>query len=280
MSYHERDLIAPATLAQMVDAYERACRVVREAYPALGEAQKYMNTTFGEGVDDFRLVGDERLTRRGQRPISWRSQRPNEYADAVIDEIRRKVWRKIIDRVGARKMMSLHRIEQMERQLESGEVQEITVPNVLDFLATLGSSAGEIQKEVIRSAFELLMPPKWGELKTDAKNRHFGVQRKVVLHGAVSASWDKARVTVGYGYWAEKISEIDKAFHLLDGKGLPEGYVSPLVDAINQAREGSTLFFGFKTFLNGNLHLEILRDDLREDMNRICGEGVLSKERG
>ena len=71
--------------------------------------------------------------------------------------------------------------------------------------------------------------------------------------------------------------------HLLDGKGQVKGYSGPLVDAINLAhhnkqQSAATEYFHAKWFLNGNLHLEFLRQDLLDKFNEICGTNRLAEE--
>ena len=72
---------------------------------------------------------------------------------------------------------------------------------------------------------------------------------------------------------------LDRAFHILDGAGIPGGYQSPLVDAINTSGNkgvGETAYFSFRCYENGNLHLKFLRLDLVKELNRRGKELWLS----
>jgi len=71
---------------------------------------------------------------------------------------------------------------------------------------------------------------------------------------------------------------IDKVFYALDGKGIPPGYNTPLVDAINNTPtsvgHGETEYFKFKCYQNNNLHLNFKRMDLVKKLNRIAGNNT------
>jgi len=72
-----------------------------------------------------------------------------------------------------------------------------------------------------------------------------------------------------------KLRALDRVFCLLDGKGVPEGYSSPLIDAIETSQDGygETEYFCFRACKNRNLHLEFKRPDLVEQFNRVAGGG-------
>jgi hypothetical protein len=67
---------------------------------------------------------------------------------------------------------------------------------------------------------------------------------------------------------------------LLDGKGVPGGYASPLMDAIQTSRTGTgeTDYFEFRCCVNRNLHITFKRLDLVKQLNAVAGGNALYKE--
>jgi hypothetical protein len=277
MSIYDTSLIAPVTVAQMVDAYNHAVSVIREGIPKLAEAQQRMESVFGTQYSHFQIIGDVFGNNRKYR---WDCFNPEMYMDDVQDHLRREVWRQVLNKIQADKMMSAKRLKEVRERLDREEVEEVTIENIMAFLVVLAENAGEIHKEIVIAAYEFMRPSPWGSTKTEARTRNYGIGKKVVMRGVVDISWDGSRL--GLSTWSrDKICEIDKAFHLLDGKGVPDGYVTPLADAIGRddTRTGETDYFAFKKFKNGNLHLEIRRDDLLAKFNQICAERALTRAR-
>lgn len=273
MSVLDKELIAPQTAAQMVDAYQKACEVIRRCFQEVGEAEQGLNATFGRDYGSWRLVGDTRFSFGN---IYWTPDNPDEYVNNLIDQMRKLAWGKIVNVTGIKKLMSLRRIEELEKNLKSGDLPEVTTENIIDFLATISDNASLIQEEIVKSAYQYLRPGLWATLKTQERNRDYGVQKKIILSGVLSYRYSRG-MEVNH-YRRDAIAEIDKAFHLLDGKGVPNGYITPLVDAINQEPSiGQTDYFAFKKYKNGNLHMTILRDDLLNRFNQICGSAILHK---
>jgi hypothetical protein len=69
--------------------------------------------------------------------------------------------------------------------------------------------------------------------------------------------------------FSEQAQAVDKAFHLLDGKGLPK-YPGDFLTAVREAMRrsrgpgfaGESEYFRFRVYGNGNVHLELERMDL------------------
>ena len=82
--------------------------------------------------------------------------------------------------------------------------------------------------------------------------------------------------------FSEQAQAVDKAFHLLDGKGLPK-YPGDFLTAIREAMRrsrgpgfaGESEYFRFRVYGNGNVHLELKRMDLVAGINRRCGGNMV-----
>ncbi len=190
-----------------------------------------------------------------------------------INDVRRRAWRWLLANSGVELMLSNQRLEAFEENLRQHEVPDPTPEAVMELLLSL--DAQELLREMFEEAFDYLRPGKsrWSTYKTNEKAR-WRVPEKVILSGAVENGY-------GGGFrvsrWAEpRLRVVDRAFHALDGRlrDMESAYKSPLVDAIQTGDgRGETDYFRFRCFRNGNLHLRITRDDLRQELNRIAGEG-------
>ena len=92
----------------------------------------------------------------------------------------------------------------------------------------------------------------------------------------IQSGWGSAKFRVNL-HLEKKLVAMDKVFHALDSKGVPDGYLSPLVDAINTSETGNgeTDYYRFRCYKNQNLHLEFKRMDLVARLNQVAGGATL-----
>jgi hypothetical protein len=250
----EKEIIKKQTAEEMAHAYQKAVVLIRESFDLLKDANTLMRSAFGE-YNGFRI---------------------DKNADDIIFQLKRDAWRRIIALLEIDKIASVKRLDEIDKKISSGDIPEITVANIYDILMTLHQNASDIQKELVDEVYEILRPSKrWDGYKT---NSEFRVGKKVILSWKIEHKWN--------GYFEvrsgakDNVMAIDKVFHLLDGKGIPDGYNGPLVDAIgNSGRsgEGETEYFKFKCHHNRNLHLTFKRMDLVHALNAVAGGSMLKE---
>jgi hypothetical protein len=192
------------------------------------------------------------------------------------------VWRQLIERIGARKLLSVKRADELDKNLRDGELPEIEVSEIIGFLDGLRLTAKDLVTEAAWEAFDILRPAQYEhhkELKTNIKNARFNIGPKVILSWMVESTWGDQNFRVSYNR-ESALTAVDRVFHALDGIGMPGGNRCPLVDAINTCKDGhgETEYFRFKCYLNRNLHLEFKRMDLVKRLNQIGGNGRLKDE--
>jgi len=157
---------------------------------------------------------------------------------------------------------------------------EISTESVFDFLDSVMGSMNEIAEETIQEVYEWLRPGarRYVQHKTNLKNARWKLGEKIIITSAL----DEGRFHTNnfhVRYWHEdRLIQLDRVFHLLDGAGIPDGYKSPLVDAINttpyaSGATGETEYFSFRLFYNGNIHITFKRLDLVERLNAGAGGG-------
>lgn len=208
------------------------------------------------------------------------------HTDRAIEEVpalfKRIAWRRLIDCLGVKQIMSVKTRQEFERKLDGkgeGELPEITEETILSVLGGLYQQAQNFAQEAAKEVFSILRPrgPISGKYAT---NDAFRVGRRVILCWYVEREWSGKRFRVSYHHEKE-LTAIDAVFHLLDGLGVLRDSRGPLIRAITDSPDGKgeTDFFRFKCYKNRNLHLEMKRLDLVKQLNLLAaGEYVLGAD--
>ena len=169
--------------------------------------------------------------------------------------------------------MSISRRAEFEKQLQSGELPEITEATIESMLWGLVGQAPDFAREMAMEVWKILRP-QHSDLKT---NNPFRIGRRVILGWYCERAWSGTKFRVNY-HRQKELHAIDGVFHLLDGKGPIKTYTGPLETAIQIASDGQgeTDYFQFKCWKNHNLHLEFKRLDLVKELNLLAtGEHVI-----
>ena len=266
---HNTEMIQRDTVTQLVENYEAAVTDITHAYKLLHEAKNRLNASFGMGQ---RIHSFDVLPNGYHRSATL----SNDSLDQVMAQIKLDAWRVLMERLELRKLLSIARRQELDKQLSDGKgLPDITMENVWGMFESAVSNVDRYMEEAVLEVFEFLRPPS-SQYKT---NTEFELGKRVVLKWYVEPNYTKSGFTVRYSYDAH-ITALDNAFLRLDGKGLISTYHGPTHDAIKLAgRNGlcETDYFKLRCCLNGNLHLEFKRMDLVERLNAIAGGARLRK---
>jgi hypothetical protein len=260
MIWGDTGIFIPQTVPVMVAIYENECARIREAYADLELSQKNLESAFGEHYSDFDTL-PERV-----------HSNPTE---EIIKKLKCNAWRAIIDRLGIRKIMSVKRWDELDKKLHNADqLPDLTVPAISDMMTTLIQNANEFAKEAVLEVFDYLRPREHysaAQYKTNQKNAKFEIGKNIIMTHMVSNRYGGGFQVIYHE--EQKLIAMDKVFHNLDGFQVPDGYKSPLVDAINTCIGGfaETNYFRVKCYQNGNLHVEFKRLDLLTKFNAIAG---------
>lgn len=263
----DTDLATNRTLAERVEMYQEAVANIREAYAILAVAQKQLEAGFGAHYHDFEVL-----------PCNRYYSGPLEALDAILDKIKRCAWKHLINLSSIRKVLSVKRAAELDKKLEYEKLDEITHENVIGMIDLLRQSGGEFASEAAKEVYDFLRPGAYSQrYKTNQANARWRLGKKIILPGAVCENYSGRTPYQVEHYRRQNLVALDRVFHMLDGKGIPDGYASPLVDAIDTSASGGgeTTYFKFQGYRNNNLHLEFRRLDLVSKLNQICGGGTV-----
>lgn len=255
---------------ELINAWEQSQADIRAAFALLVGARDRLRLFFdGSGYS-------------ASLDIAERNHRSDfEQPEVTLQNLQRQVWTALVARLELRKLMSLKRTQELDKQLESGEgLPDLTIANVMAMLETTLNNAGQYLEEKVLECYEHLRPRGWtlSDYKTNQKSVAAGVGQKVILTYAVRRSYSSARgFEVQYGRAQDELRALDQVFHLLDGKPANSAsWAGELCDAISQqtspqSNQFETAYFRGRCFGNGNLHLEFVRADLVARFNLIAG---------
>ena len=251
------------TIPALVKAYNEIEARIRSVYDSIDATTSLAYATFG---DDAR-----------HRCIVPRDCDP--YISKALRELRIAAWRYIMRRCMVVELISQERHKKLSKTFEDGDVPPFTEQNVFATMESIREGLTSMVQESIMEAYEILRP-RHDSYKT---NSEYKVGKRVILSGS-NHQWMLPRITISTHREAD-LRAIDKALHLLDGKGVPK-YPNDAATIIREALQDrlaaslpiDTPYFKVKCFRNGNIHLEFKRDDLVTELNRVAGGGMLNVE--
>lgn len=265
------DIIPVYTIDQMVATWERTQETFRTSFEAIAKAEEELHAVFGS-YDRYSNFSPFCYGFR------WNYKDWESCLDDSLKQVQSSIWRKIMQKIGLEKFVTEKRQKEIEENLKYHRMPPLTREEILNFLKLVSDNSDDLFHELLMDVFKFLRPAMWDRHKT---NKRYEIGRKVILARCCDF-WSGEYRSSGFFYdHSDDLSRTDRAFHLLDGKGVPDGYHSELVDAINTSGVlgvGETEYFKFRCHKNGNLHLEFKRLDLLRELNAKCGGLALKGE--
>lgn len=250
-----------ASVEAIVRCYGESEATIAASCAAIAGAVRSLNETLG-------TLGLTRDVEFGRLPQGYRLE--FEKPEAHIHELRRQLWRALVERLEIRRMVSIKRADELDKWLDTVK-EPVTIETVMGLFRNYAESLPDMFAEAVEEVYNFLRPRR-SELIT---NSQYEVGEKVVLHGWIEPSFMRG-LHVRYHYTAE-CRALENVFTALDGKGqISKSYRGELGDAIEKATaetnyRGETTYFRFRACKNGNLHLEFKRPDLVKKFNTMAG---------
>lgn len=265
MPEKDKDTLAVRlTVTELVRIYNQAVDEIRAGFALVAGAQESLSAAFSTGCYSVDIRG-----RYSRDTLNFRNP------DDVLWTLRRSCWRSIVQRLELHRMMSVARAAELERELEKGDLPEITVENVNAFVAGYVCNLEAMLTEAVTEVFEWLRPRQGTQADKYKRNSQLEVPRRVIMTWMIDTwGYGEHPFRVNYGRSRDQLIALDNVFSALDGKGqITKGNVSPICDAINTSKDGTgeTDYFRFRCYRNRNLHLEFKREDLLARFNQIAG---------
>lgn len=255
------ELARNTTVAQLVAACQAAETVILSSFAALVEAERLVNAVFST-TDSW----NRGITIDASDNYSSRFDDPAR----AIERMERQCWRHIVERLELRRLLSIQRWKELDRELDKGKLPRITIENVSEFARAYGENIEGMHEEAVREIFEWLRPP-GTRYKT---NSEFEIGPRVILSHVVQRRWSGKGYAIYSEHYAQRLLALENVFNALAGNGMIAKSYRAQVHAAIEATDdghGETELFTWKVFKNGNLHLEFKRLDLLAALNRKAG---------
>lgn len=253
------DIARRETLTTMISVYQSATADITQAYALLEQAQGRLRSVFMDTPGYSFATNDRNMYDRTGKKAS----------DAILVNIKKDAWKHITERLELRKLLSIKRRDELDRQLDrANELPELTEENIISMFQQSAENVNVYLEEAVLEVFEFLRPP-GSRHKT---NTEFEIGRKVVLTWMLEKGYQRGKYRVN-SHRDKYVTAIQNVFQMLDGQGPVKGYYGDLYNEICDSKNGTgeTPYFKFKGYMNGNLHLEFKRLDLLERLNAIAG---------
>lgn len=244
-----------STLETLVRACQETEEVIIDTFTRIRNAEERINEVFTMEGHQHIYISPNSYSRRVGYDI-----------DAAIEEVRRRCWGNIVERLELRRMMSVGRWNELNRELDDKKPEPITPETVAAFAERHRGNLKDMLAEAVDEVFDWLRPQS-GRHKT---NSRLEIQKRIILTGTIE--WFIGSPKVHY-HQTQRVMALENVVHALDGKGqIAKGYNSNLENAIKASKgQGETDYFKFRACGNGNLHLEWKRLDLLKKFNMLAG---------
>ena len=267
MVTEETGVIEYTTAGQIATAFQAAKKRIERAANELQQAYADLN----KQIENTSIRVDPPDYVFGYRKDSTKD------ADVVVARAKLQVWAGLIDKLNIRKVMSSKRSEELSTLLYSdkyewaaAQLPDITPETIMDTIAGMAQSTQDFLEEAIREEYDYWKPYRKSEYKTNQKSVDSGkLERKLIKYSG-HYSWMTSDME-------RHLVALSNIMSMLDGKGVCKGYRCEISDAVRSDQScGTTDYFEWKRFGNGNLHLTFRRQDLLDKFNAICGRNRLA----
>jgi hypothetical protein len=248
-------------MEQAVALIQEASDIARAAH--LGMPRLMLSTSYGRGNERDLAASFLHVQRDGS---TWEKEA------AAREDVQRLLrlgvdaaaWQYLMHESGMRSLMDATAREKWDAAIRSGDIPELTSPNVRSTFGMLHDSRAEIFERGVIACFKGLQ---W-DYKTNQPQK-FG-KRIVVAYLTGSSSYNKA----------DQLDDLVRVMRVLDGKPEPDHrhgiYAAMGAAGLTgwPAKPGTveTEYLSIRTFKNHNGHVTFRRIDLVEKMNKIIAK--------
>lgn len=259
------ELICSTSIERIVSGRNTALAQITALIRQLDEISALTNRIGGGTAKDWAM-------RQGHSYDSWLTEKVDTAIRAITRSIDRSVWRDLMVKSGMISLMDAQARDEWHKNLEEGELPEISEENILATFEQLHHSKDEVFERGVINVFKGLS---W-DYKTNSPCS-FG--KKIIINNLVTHNrWG---FSLNWGWRRDQLTDLERMLFLLDGKSIPDNrgdICTRLMEHIrdNPAKEVyEDAFFSIRYFQKGTAHLMFKRLDLVEKMNDIIAKHYL-----
>lgn len=252
-------IVPRATIDGIVALRSQAIETFRDGFETLARARQIAKSATPQGYLPM-------LPKDALNLIERDSGDADKFVKIMTKSVDQAVWDHLINLMGIEKIMDAQARKQFRHQIQT-DPPEVTAETCRATMESLIEDADTIFKRGIANAFSAL----------DRRFRShdgFKIGARIVFDYAFNA----------YGSWSrynadDRLRDVERAFHVLDGKEQPDRYAG-IVGAIDEQRRScerhafraESEYFRAKAYKNGNLHIWFKREDLVKKVNKVLAD--------
>lgn len=251
------EIIPKASIIQLAGARDRALAAYAAAAERIAAANTAAKTVAtAPGLGRYIPIPTLELS----------THRQSTSAETYRKEVDRAFWLHVMDKSGLGALMGAKQKEAWRDTLDN-DPPAFEIDTVAATFDGLRASAGSIFRQSIVDVFERL--PRAYRSHDGFKFGARIVQEYAVSRWSGKFSW----VHRSRGCPREALDDLDRAFHLLDGRPQAERISDTAAAAMSRGdTEHEGAYFRLRWFRNGNLHIWLRREDLTREANRLLAD--------
>ncbi|BBI92641.1 hypothetical protein SSYM_1311 [Serratia symbiotica str. Tucson] len=256
------EVICSTSIERVVSGRNAALAQITALIHQLDEISALTNSIGGGTAKDWAM-------RQGHGYDSWLTDKVDTAIQAITRNIDRSVWRDLMLKSGMISLMDAQARDEWHKNLEEGDLPEISEENILATFEHLHHSKGEVFERGVVNVFKGLS---W-DYKTNSPCS-FG--KKIIINNLVTHNrWG---FSLNWGWRRDQLADLERMLFLLDGKPIPDNRGDISTRLMEHIRDNPTKevyedeFFSIRYFQKGTAHLMFKRLDLVEKMNDIIAK--------
>ncbi len=256
------ELICSTSIERIVSGRNAALAQITALIRQLDEISALTNRIGGGTAKDWAM-------RQGHSYDSWLTEKVDTAIRAITRSIDRSVWRDLMLKSGMISLMDAQARDEWHKNLEEGELPEISEENILATFEQLHHSKDEVFERGVINVFKGLS---W-DYKTNSPCR-FG--KKIIINNLVTHNrWG---FSLNWGWRRDQLTDLERMLFLLDGKSIPDNRGDICIRLMEHIRDNPARevyedeFFSIRYFRKGTAHLTFKRPELVEKMNDIIAK--------
>lgn len=259
------ELICSTSIERIVSGRNAALAQIAALIRQLDEISALTNRIGGGTAKDWTM-------RQGHGYDSWLTEKVDTAISAITRNIDRSIWRDLMLKSGMISLMDAQSRDEWYKNLDEGELPEISEENILATFEQLHHNKGEVFERGVINVFKGLS---W-DYKTN-NPRSFG--KKIIINNLVT--YNRWGFSLNWGWRRDQLTDLERMLFLLDGKPIPDNHGDICTRLMAHIRDNPAKdvyedeFFSIRYFQKGTAHLMFKRLDLVEKMNDIIAKHYL-----
>lgn len=256
------EVICSTSIERVVSRRNAALAQIKALIHQLDEISVLTNSIGGGTAKDWAM-------RQGHGYDSWLTDKVDMAIQAITRNIDCSVWRDLMLKSGMISLMDAQARDEWHKNLEEGDMPEISEENILATFEQLHHSKGEMFERGVINVFKGLS---W-DYKTNSPCS-FG--KKIIINNLVTHNrWG---FSLNWGWRRDQLTDLERMLFLLDGKPIPDNRGDVTTRLMEHIRDHPGVqsyeddFFNIRYFQKGTAHLTFKRPELIEKMNDIIAK--------